>query len=737
MAKITINPISNNYSINVPNSSYCTVALPITACWGPAFVDPTTIESGDVKTELEDTVWTRFSSNQSGLQSFVSTFRGPSANYRRAKDYSYQQALTLISNGYDVLVCRLCPGTASTGKFDEADVYNLLDSAPSDWATNYANYFKKSGENYVAVEGVEEIETTYEANTNSDWASAADNIWKLEGSDYVKLDTKPDDWDEAYATYYVQVSTTVTVAPTFAANMYFEKDEGASLDIKAKYAGTFGNNILVSIKKVETVTQKYWNAIVYAVDSANVRTSLENLTFVFDVDNSTDNILHISEIESNYIVFTNYDNLDEDSTLAGDATYGSDVPTIRLAGGTDTAAQDSQTDTVEGVLAEAKEYAKDRFTKLVGDSDNYTYVNGIEGCTTDINVAYAIRFREWTFTYATYVMDLLKDKLTYNPNRIISPWDDQNFYELGETEPIAHFGTISPMHIKLMEVAAASRCATALLDIPKSLARDGVWNDSTNPELEGYVQKLCRYQPKEIVNRTGLFTSSSALFAPWGQFTYVGTNRQAAATPSFLALMITRSMILNQANQYEWALPTIRKTNFKLGKLDYTIPEDLLDKWQSREGCRVNVITNLPEVGAGIWGNSTLFEVPPATYQALANLSTRFIFNAIQDVVYRVGIGITYQYSNANAYDRFYAGVTPILDTMSNLGALVKGADVPGRDDLDDPGYYVTMAADINGLDSVNANSVIGKIVIRTAGVIEDITIDLIALPQSSALTTV
>ena len=114
----------------------------------------------------------------------------------------------------------------------------------------------------------------------------------------------------------------------------------------------------------------------------------------------------------------------------------------------------------------------------------------------------------------------------------------------------------------------------------------------------------------------------------------------------------------------------------------------------------------------------------------------QFIFNAIQDVVYRVGIGITYQYSNANAYDRFYAGVTPILDTMSNLGALVKGADVPGRSDLDDPGYYVTMSADINGLDSVNANSVIGKIVIRTAGVIEDITIDLIALPQSAALTS-
>ena len=364
------------------------------------------------------------------------------------------------------------------------------------------------------------------------------------------------------------------------------------------------------------------------------------------------------------------------------------------------------------------------------------YLASIPVATTDLNVAYAIRYREWTFTYATKVFDLLKDKLTYNPNRIISPWDDQNFYELGVTEPKSRFTGISPMHIKLMDVAYNSRCATALLDIPKSLAREGVWIDSSDPNKEGYVQKLCRYEPSDTILQTGLYTSSSALFAPWGQYTYAGTSRPAPASPSFLALMITRAMILNQANQYEWALPTVRSTNFKLGKLDYTIPESLLDKWQSREGCRLNVITNLPEIGAGIWGNSTLFEVPPATYQALANLSTRFIFNAIQDVVYRVGIGITYQYSNANAYDRFYAGVTPLLDTMSNLGALVKGADVPGRDDLDDPGYYVTMAADINGLDSVNANSVIGKIIIRTAGVVEDITIDLIALPQSAALTS-
>lgn len=738
MAKITVNPISNNYSINVTNANYCTVALPITACWGPAFEDPATTGK-TLETALEDTVWTRFNATQTGLQNFVATFRGPAANYRRAKDYSYQIALSLITNGYDVLVCRLCPGAHSDGEFAEASSiqYTVLSSEPEDWSTDYANYFQKDGDNYVAVEGVSAtVAPEFAENT----------YYKHEDDAYVLLSAEPSDWAANYATYFTKTGedtyaavegVSATVAPTFAAGTYYEKEVvgGAKLSIRAKYPGTFGNNLIITLRKVVAGAQKYWNAIIYAVDASNIRTSLENFTFVLDVDKSTDNLLHISEIESNFVVFSNFENLNDDMEFVGDETFGADIPTIRLANGSDVAAQNSETDTVESVLAKAKTYAEDRFALVSNDVANVDYIKDIPSATTDLNVAYAIVFREWTFTYATKVFNLLKDKLTYNPNRLISPWDDQNFYELGIVAPLSHFGTLSPMHVKLMDVAYNSRCATAFLDIPKSLAREGVWNDAAG-DSEGYVQKLCRYTPPLAIEQTGLYTSSSALFAPWGQYTYAGTSRPAPASPSFLALLITRAMILNQANQYEWALPSIRSTNFKLGKLDYTVPETLLDKWQSREGCRLNVITNLPEMGAGIWGNSTLFEVPPATYQALANLSTRFIFNAIQDVVYRVGIGITYQYSNANAYDRFYAGVTPILDTMSNLGALVKGADVPGRTDLDDPGYYVTMAADINGLDSVNANSVIGKIVIRTAGVIEDITIDLIALPQSAALTS-
>ena len=67
--------------------------------------------------------------------------------------------------------------------------------------------------------------------------------------------------------------------------------------------------------------------------------------------------------------------------------------------------------------------------------------------------------------------------------------------------------------------------------------------------------------------------------------------------------------------------------------------------------------------------------------------------------------------------------MAPLLETMKNVGAIED--------------YRVVMSADINGLDSVRANSVIGKIYITVNGVINDIFIDLIALPSSVDLNSI
>ena len=409
MAEIRINEYSSDYSYNVGTNSYCTVALPMTAIGGPAFEDPsTTGETLDAA--IENAAFSHFTATQEGLESFVATFRGPAANWRSAKDYSYQMAITLLTSGYDLDVCRLCPGTHAQGTF------STTDETPK------------------------------------------------------------------------------------------------TLAIKAKYAGTFGNNIAVSLKKVQGRT--YWNMIVYVVDSLGTKTAVENLTFVFNLDNSSDNIYHVSEISSNFIT------INASAISSDDVAFTAEGAV--LTGGTDRQADG----TADEMMSNAIGLATARFA-LIQDADPTDYIAALNTAKTagvDVPTASKLRYMEWIYLYTMYVLDILTDKLSYNSNRLILPgWDDLNITEI-DGSAVIRMTTISPLHAKMMEVAYNSRCATAFLDIPKCLDRAGVYIDSTDSSREGYAQKVSRYIAPGITD--GLFSSHSALFAPWGQYTYVGTSKR-------------------------------------------------------------------------------------------------------------------------------------------------------------------------------------------------------------------
>lgn len=609
MAKITINEISRNYTYSAGNSAFCSVALPITACWGPAFEDPT---SAGVSLDemLEATTFQHFASTQEGLEAFTATYRGPAANYRAAQDYSYNIAVTLLTQGYDLDVCRVCAGTHASGRFDAT------------------------------------------------------------------IGTSPD-------------QTTGTFI------------------VRDKYPGSFGNNLIAILKKVSN--RDYWNLITYIVDATGASTAVENLVFVFDLNNSTDAILHISELKSNFFDFTV-------SGIEVDTGVVFTQSSVQLTGGSDRPADG----TAAAMMADAVTLATARYG-FVTSADVTQYkaaLDAVAASSPSVSKASTIKNREWNFNAAYQVLEILTDKLAYNSKRMILPgWDDQDIeFLMGEKVP--RLNSISPLHARMMEVSANSRCCAALLDIPKSLLRSGVWVDSTDASQEGYAQKVSRFNPSNVLDDDGLFATHSALFAPWCQYKYAGTVRNLPAPPAFLALMIQIAMLKNQSLQYEWAMPTTRKHNLAIGAPDYIVPKKLLDNWQSIEGVSLNVITNIPDMGMTLWGNSTLMDVPVATYNALQNLSTRYLFDAIKDVAYRCGVGITFQYNNQEAYSKFYAGCSPLLDTMLSVGAITK--------------YTISMNKDINGLDSVNINSVVGQIVIWVEGIINNITIDLVALPAGT-----
>lgn len=736
MAQIVINEVSQNYTYNIGTNSFATVALPMTSCWGPGFFDP---DSAGMELEdmLEHTAWERFPATQAGLESFVSTYRGPAANYRLTNDYSYQMAMTLLTAGYDVLICRMSPGTAAEGEIKCGDAkLHVKAKYPGTFGNTLRVEIKKFG--YKTRKGedkyywnvitsilddsgiktsVENLTLVFEIENATDTILYYDEV----DSNFITLSVEgkiKDAADTKFETIDTNIRNTLPCTDLKKGTDKPLNPEDASEGALLHYYTNIAKDT-AEYGGLETILLALQQRLEAETPDA---TAAQELTAILEALTGDDAADVVTAVNAANHEAGSAEPVGTDITTAGAQFLLDNKLDPESTGGR-----------YIQLLEDAIKLAEKRYAYIddssEGETSDHQYISALESLMTtepDEVRAANIKYMEWLYTYAvglkvadgSYqgVYDLLKDKLTYNPNRIISPgWDDQNIMYITDDDSFVNLHDISPLIWKLINVAYYSRCATSLIDIPRSLKRGSVYDEDLNNP--GYVQKISRAVPNDTVGDVNgsLYQSHSAIFAPWGRYTYVGTSKQAIASPSFLALMIQRAQILNQANQYEWALPTNRKHNLRIGKMDYNVSKKYLDEWQKLEGVGVNVITAIPDLGTNIWGNSTLFEVPPATYQALANLSTRYLVNAVEDVIYRVGIGITFSYNNEQAYNKFYAGVTPILDTMKNVGA------------IDD--YYVKMSADINGLDHVNANTVIGKVYLVVNGVINDIVCDLIALP--------
>lgn len=646
MANIVINEISDNYTYNIGVNSFATVALPITASWGPAVLDPqsvtgtaTTTSNGaaNFKKSVANTKWLHFPATPQGLDNFLATFRGPSSTYKINKDYSYQMAITLLTAGYDVLVNRVCSG------------------APA-------------GYSYVVVEA--------------------------------------------------------TTDPQAVAKGFY---------VKAKYAGTFGNNVNVAFNRKTyndgVADRSYWNVVVSVTDTVGNYTAVENFNFVISEPTTWDlpDWLDVLEdVDSKFIVVANGNSstlgtvADTDEPSSGaSGTAKALAAGHKLEGGADERAAG----TASADVTLASTFATIRYTdagNLVDQSLSISnlYITAVGATpTTDLTRVHSTLATEFNYTAAYFAYAQLQDKLQYNPNRIIAPgWDDMNLLKIGGDTVVATIGMweVAPLQKAITLAAYYGRCGAGLLDIPLTCDVDTV---------QTYANKLSALtSPNPLENNAPLYNTNYALFAPWGRYKLVGMGKQVHVSPSFLALLIARAQILNQPIQYEWILPTNKKHNLNIGKLDWEVSKATLDSWQNiDEGVSLNVIADIPGLGINVWGNSTLFNVPPATYNALANLSTRYLMNAVENQAYIVSLGITYTYNNSEAVSSYVVGCSPILDTMKNVGAIED--------------YKIKANPDIDGNDHVNANTLIGKIYMKVFGVVNDIVTDLYALPPTADLS--
>lgn len=782
MANITINEVSKSYVYDIANSNYATVAMPITSMWGPG-IDYDTVKDNVGKLDQYSDVWQNFNATQEGIEAFARAYRGASSLYRIEKDYSYQMALTLLASGYNVSTIRITQGGTANlyGNINQFTYFDgtlakdgnsfvrNLKVAPED---NILKLFDNDGKTFeiggifgeyinqsdatvsgdtatftitqdsnvtiTIVKGepdpsdtlvpititltVSDEDATWNSISKYIWNELSDKTWNGLGGDVPLTPIAYNNVLSANGTTNGLLVNNNTVHLVLTNPREGVEDGKAPAEgvyyiasVVAKYPGTFGNRLVVDIRNnVYGGNTTVWNATTYIIQDNGGITPAESLNFVLDYEQSTDSLYYIDEISeySEYIGSISLGNL---VTLDGykSGTYNSRLAVKDDGKGTDyndaVASEDISTKVAAAMTERSYDTYDAYYIAILGIVEDMVE-------SEDISDALYLLDAQQKFTAYYLLLDMLKDKLSFSPQFIIAGgWDDMcvSMFDSGAGK-FTVTPRVAPLHAKLMEVAYYSRCSCSLIDIPRDLPIDLVKTENT--QLPGYVEKLSQ-QGDAMDN---LYATHSALFTPWGHYTYVSMSRPVECAPSIEYLLIERAMIKNQATQYYWCLPTTRSHRLSFGKLDYKVSKSYLDSWQKEYGPDLNVVTNIPSLGLSLWGNSTLYNTPVATYQALANLSTRLLVNAVEDLVYRCGIAITYQYNNNDAYSSFVAGVTPLLDTMVNVGA------------IDD--YYVRMAAGVNGLDSVKANEVVGLIYLTIRGVINDITVDLVCLPAGTDL---
>ena len=616
MPKINITEHSDTYSFQVRNNNYATVALPITACWGPAYL---------ASSEDANPDWIHFTAGYKGTTEFMNTFKGPNT-YLGTREKSYDYALKLLAAGYDILVKR--------------------------------------------VDGL---------------GSAADRIYSFNTVDSTK--------------YWITVT--------------------------AKYPGTYGNNLSVELAGTVSTTRPSESVGTLSVFQKATDTSprqlLERINVALHPDAESETLPLITEITSNYIeapVFSTGGTVADLQPISVSAVKwtGVNFP-IRLdmaaASGTD---YTNRTITGEAITGAA---VNNLVSTRVGAGSYLTYITSL---TTDDTQVIRLYNQQILYTQMEACIAELTDPISYDWDVLFSAIADDQYMPKSYIDtlanPTAVTYNVTTLTKKMVEVAAQSKCGCAFLGLPFNCTRSAAvdYKDKLNSAIATVYSKE--------------YTTFAELVGPWCKTTLPISGSNAWITPELAhLLLIINAPGIGGINKW-WMIPAGMTSTGVAHSPEYKIKKTYLDTIQNHdEGVCFNPLMEVPGKGFTCFGNSTLWNKPLGTYNALQNLSTRLLCNRVKQRIWDVALQILFKYNNENAYSHFYAGLSPLLDEMRSIGALTGNEYNPY-------GYQIIMNPDIVNLDRINANTVIGKVYLAVTGVIDTVDVDLFLLPPTGFMDT-
>lgn len=466
--------------------------------------------------------------------------------------------------------------------------------------------------------------------------------------------------------------------------------------ITAKYPGSFGNNLFVTISQITTKnlaeSYQYANITVYYVDqeinytwnndtnkpviksrvvknatrleTKRVSTNPDDPFYFEDVEFDFINIMPASNARKELSIVWSNINASPSSSKQysgfpvvmfkypdsdGYITYNYDAC---MFGGTDFAYS-------ADVLAKLKLGFKgfvpgtewsatdinNYITDVYGDTDgtpngiiNDIYAN-IVGIYENFTDPYIYDFDFITsggFVYRKYVVG---DPVAPSTIKTIG-------YDIPESSGNGEYYTaITPIHQAMLNLVEQRQDCIALFDV--------------TPE----------YDPNFITEYSRMLnTSYGTMHFPW---CYVAdpdiSGHTILMSPSYIFLYTFLSNLDNNVDAQKWFPPAgvaratarvVKKPYFEMGSV-------LLNKWQNDTTARVNPIMRLKQYGYVIYGQYTTLEaIDMNTHSALESLNVRLISNVVKKKIFDVCLNLAFEPNTETLWNKFYAQMDEFLRYM-------------------------------------------------------------------------
>lgn len=517
--------------------------------------------------------------------------------------------------------------------------------------------------------------------------------------------------------------------------------------IKAKYSGSFGNNLMMTISAVNTSrlseSFQYANISVYYLDRTVVYDEFGDIDYNRSIVKSTtlletkmvttnpNDPRYFEDVEFDFIKIEPAPGAREDLSIVWSNINADPVSTTLYPGfpvipfkvsnlkhnivsvynydafatkefGTDFLYVNSESSGAPQLLDELKKGFKG-YTDANSVAVYNEYIKQVYGTASSDEGIFKSLMSTLCSLYANFT-----DPYIYDFDFVTSGGfvymeytvdEDDEIHYATPSVPIANgdgsavYTTVTPLHERMKELVLERKDCMILIDVPDN------------------------YDPNQITEYSRLInTSYATMHFPWCEVAspYIAGARIWMA-PSYIFLYTFMQNLENNVDSQKWFPPAgvkrararvIKKPKFEIGSV-------YLNEWQNLTTARVNPFMKLKDYGYVIYGQYTCLEaIDMYTHSALESINVRLVANTVKKKIFEVCLNLAFDPNTEELWNRFFDQMDQFLRYMKFNGGVYD--------------YRIVMDKSTVTTDDINHLRCPGKVFIAPTRTAEFFDIDFI-----------